>query len=314
MKVFLAGASGVVGTRLVPLLQSAGHEVVGMARSETSAEVLWRSGATVAIADGLDRDAVVRAVCDHRPDAIVHHMTAIPASIDLRRLDDDFAPTNRLRTEGTENLLAAARAAGVRRLVAQSFGGWIYEPSGDQPRGEDAPLLTRPPGAASRTLAGIRRLEEVVTSTDGVDGLALRFGFFYGAGTSMGPGGSVVEAARRRRLPVIGDGRGVWSFCHVEDAAAATLAALEGGAPGVYNVADDEPAPVGEWLPALADALAAKRPMRVPAWVGRLATGEVGVSWMTANAGISNAKARRDLGWEPRYPTWRDGFRTGLAA
>lgn len=312
MKVFLAGATGVVGSRLVPLLLEAGHQVVGMARSPSSADHLWQSGATVVVADGLDRAAVIEAVCEHRPEAIVHHMTAIPGSINLRKLDDDFATTNRLRTEGTDNLLAAARAAGVRRVVAQSFGGWTYQPDGGGPRSEDAPLLSNPPQAASRTLAAIRHLETSVPSTDGIDGLALRFGFFYGPGTSMGIGGSVVEAVRKRRLPVIGSGAGIWSFCHIDDAAGATLAALERGAPGLYNVCDDEPARVSEWLPALAAALGAKRPMRVPAWVGRLAAGELGERWMTANAGLSNAKAKRDLDWQPRVPTWRDGFATGL--
>lgn len=314
MKVFLAGATGVVGTRLLPLLHGAGHEVVGMARSPGAADLVTAAGATAVVADGLDRDAVVAAVAASHPDVIVHHMTAIPGAINPRKLDDDFAQTNRLRTKGTDNLLAAARAAGVRRIVAQSFGGWVYELGGDRPAAETDPLLADPPPTARRTLDAIRHLERAVTGTDGVDGIALRFGFFYGPATSMGTGGSVVAEARKRRLPVIGSGTGVWSFCHVDDAAGATLAALERGAPGVYNVCDDEPARVVDWLPVLAAAVDAPRPMRVPTWIGRMAAGEVAVRWMTRNAGLSNGKAKRELGWQPRFPTWRDAFRTGIGA
>ena len=315
MRVFVAGATGAIGRRLVPQLVSAGHEVVGTTRSERGAAAIEAAGATPAIADGLDRDAMTRAVLAARPDVVVHQMTAL-SSIggNLRRFDRDFELTNRLRTEGTDHLLAAARAAGARRFVAQSFAGWPYARAGGRVKTERDPLDPDPPRAMRETLAAIRHLEEAVTGAADLDGLALRYGGFYGPGTSIAPDGAHAEMIRRRRFPIVGDGGGVWSFVHVNDAAAATVAAIERGAPGVYNVVDDEPAPVAEWLPELAAALGAKPPRRVPLWVGRLATGDAGVSLMTQVRGASNEKARRELGWRPRHATWRTGFRDALGA
>jgi nucleoside-diphosphate-sugar epimerase len=312
MKVFVAGASGAAGKRLVPALVEGGHSVVGMTRSAEKADLLRALGAEPVVADGLDRDAVTEAVAAARPDAVIHQLTALTRLKSFRRFDRDFALTNRLRTEGLDHLLAAARAAGARRFVAQSYGNWSYEPTGDGPKAEEDPLDPSPPRNQTETLAAIRHLEEAVTGAGGIDGLALRYGNFYGPGTSLALDGDLVELVRKRRLPIVGDGGGVWSFVHVDDVATATVAALERGAPGIYNVADDEPAPVAEWLPELARAVGAKPPRRVPVWIGRIAAGEVGVSMMTRIRGASNARAKRELGWAPRYASWREGFRTGL--
>jgi nucleoside-diphosphate-sugar epimerase len=313
MKVFVAGATGAVGKRLVPLLVANGHEVVGTTRSAERAGALRKMGAEPVVVDVLDRDAVIAAVTEARPDAIVHQATALTGlGSNLRRLDRVFAPTNRLRTEGTDNLLAAARAAGVRRFVAQSFAGWPYAREGGPVKSEEDPLDANPPKPVSATLAAIRHLESAVTGADGIEGLALRYGGFYGPGTSLAEAGQHVELIRKRRFPIVGSGAGVWSFLHIDDAATATLAAVERGAPGVYNVVDDEPAPVSVFLPELAKAIGAKPPRHVPLWVGRIAAGEVGVIMMTEIRGASNAKAKRELGWRPRWASWREGFRSGL--
>jgi nucleoside-diphosphate-sugar epimerase len=244
---------------------------------------------------------------------VIHQLTAIPPDASLRRFDREFELTNRLRTEGTDHLIAASRAAGARRFVAQSFGGWPYAREGGPVKTEEDPLDTSPPAPFRRTLDALRHLETAVVGAEGLEGLALRYGFFYGPGTSIGEGGPILDAVRRRRLPIVGGGGGIWSFVHVDDAARATVAASERGAPGVYNVADDEPAPVSEWLPALAEAVGAKPPRRVPAILGRLGAGEAAVVLMTQIPGASNAKAKRELGWQPAYSSWREGFRTGLA-
>ena len=313
MKVFVAGATGVIGNRLVPLLCDGGHEVTAMTRSPAKADSLRELGADPVVADGLDPDAVVRAVSAARPDVVVHQMTALSQmGGNLRRFDRDFLLTNRLRIEGTDALLAAARQSGTRRFVAQSFAGWPYAREGGWVKTEDDPLDPSPPPAMRRTVAAIGHLERAVTSAEGIEGVVLRYGSFYGPGTSISVGGQHAELVRRRRFPIVGNGAAHWSFLHVDDAAAATLAAIQGGAPGVYNIVDDEPAPVSEWLPHLASALGAKPPRRVPLWVGRLATGDVGVSLMTEARGASNAKAKRELGWRPRYGSWRSGFREGL--
>jgi 2-alkyl-3-oxoalkanoate reductase len=313
MKIFVAGASGALGRPLVPALVSAGHSVVGMTRSPGKADALRAAGAEPVVADALDRDAVMDAVRRAEPEVVVHQLTAIPPNASLRRFDREFELTNRLRTEGTDHLIAASRSAGVRRFVAQSFGGWSYAREGVPVKTEEDPLDPSPPEQFRRTLDAIRYLEAAVAGAEGPEGLALRYGWFYGPGTSIGEGGPIVEGVRRRRLPIVGGGGGIWSFIHVGDAARATVAASERGAPGVYNVADDEPAAVSEWLPALASALGAKPPRRVPAILGRLGTGEAGVVMMTQIRGASNAKAKRDLGWQPAHASWREGFRTGLA-
>jgi nucleoside-diphosphate-sugar epimerase len=310
MRIFLAGATGAIGGRLVPLLLEAGHEVTGTTRSPAKADMLRAAGAEPVIADGLDRDAIVAAIAAARPDAIVHQLTALGDLTSLRNLDGAFALTNRLRTEGTDNLLAGAREAGTRRFVAQSFTGWPYARTGGPVKTEDDPLDPDPVPSMSKTLAAIRRLEQTVTQAGGI---ALRYGGFYGPGTGLTPGGDQVELIRKRRFPIVGDGGGVWSFIHIDDAAAATLAALERGTPGaLYNVVDDDPAPVREWLPALAAAAGAKPPRRLPRWLARVVAGESVATMMTEIRGASNAKAKRELGWEPAHPSWREGFRAAL--
>ena len=313
MRIFLAGATGAVGSRLAPLLVEAGHEVTGTTRSPQKAESLRAAGVEPAVVDGLDRDAVVAAVVAARPDAVVHELTALAEMNDLRDFDAAFALTNRLRTEGTEHLLAGAREAGARRFVAQSYAGWPYAPTGGPVKTEDDPLDPEPVASMSKTLAAIRRLEATVTGAPEIEGIVLRYGALYGPGTGLTKGGEQVELVRKRRFPIVGDGGGVWSFVHVDDAAAATLAALERGAPGIYNVVDDEPAPVRAWMPALAKAAGAKPPRRLPRWLARLAAGEAVATMMTESRGASNAKAKRELGWQPAHPSWREGFISALA-
>jgi nucleoside-diphosphate-sugar epimerase len=312
MKVFVAGATGAVGKRLVPLLVSQGHEVVGMTRSARKADSVRRMGAEPTVADGLDASAVRQAVERAEPEAVIHQMTALSGAKSFRRFDREFAGSNKLRIQGTDHLLAAARAVGAKRFIAQSYGNWNYERTGTERKTEEDPFDPDPPANQRGTLEAIRYVEDTVTRADYLDGIALRYGNFYGPGTGFAKDGDLVEAVRKRRLPIVGDGAGVWSFIHVDDIASATAAALERGARGVYNVVDDEPAPVSEWLPELARAIGAKPPRHVPVWIGRLATGEVGVSMMTRIRGASNAKAKRELGWAPSYASWRQGFRSGL--
>jgi nucleoside-diphosphate-sugar epimerase len=264
------------------------------------------------VADALDRDAVLAAVVAARPEVVVHELTALAQMTDFRKLDEGFALTNRLRTEGTDHLLAAARAAGARRFVAQSFAGWPCARVGGPVKTEDDPFDPDPPPQLRRALDAIRHLESAVLGTEGIEGVVLRYGGFYGPGTSAGAGGFLLDDLRRRRFPIVGAGTGVWSFVHIDDAATATVAAVERGAPGVYQIVDDDPAPVAEWLPALAAAVGARPPRRVPAWVARLVGGAHGVVLMTEVRGASNAKARRELGWRPAWPSWRQGFREGL--
>ncbi len=312
MKVFLAGATGVIGRRLVPLLTRAGHNVFGMARSPGAVMGLRAAGAVPLTADALDRQAVTAAVARAAPDVVVHQLTAIPPRLDIRHFDRDFALTNRLRKEGTDHLLAAARAAGAQRFVAQSFAGWPYARSGGPVKSEEDPLDPDPPPRLRATLEAIRHLESAVAGSETPVGLVLRYGAFYGPGTSISRGGSLVEEISRRRVPIVGDGGGIWSFLHIDDAAQATLAAIERGPAGIYNIVDDEPAPVSAWLPALASAVGAKPPRRIPAWVARFAIGRHGVVMLTEARGASNQKAKRELGWTPRWQSWRDGFRRGL--
>ena len=315
MKVFVAGATGALGTQLVPLLVAHGHDVVGMTRTPAKADRLRHAGARPVVADALDGDAVGGAVGEAEPDVIVHQLTAIPPKINMRRFEREFALTNRLRTEGTDHLLSAGRAAGVRRFVAQSNAS-LYARIGGSTKREDAPLDDDPPPEMREGLAALRHLEAAVTGARWTEGLVLRYGWFYGPGTSIAldPLGSQIELVRRRQVPVVGGGTGVWSFVHIEDAAAATVAAVEGGPAGTYNIVDDEPAPVSAWVPALAAAVGAKRPRHVPRWVGRLAAGEWATTAMTELRGAANDKAKRDLGWQPRWSTWRLGFAKGLEA
>jgi 2-alkyl-3-oxoalkanoate reductase len=311
MKVFVAGASGAVGKRLVPLLVESGYDVVAMTRSPEKEAALGEMGAEPVVADGLDRAAVRKAVMRSEPEVVVHEMTALAEMTNVRNFDKEFALTNRLRTEGTNHLLEAATTVGARRLIAQSYGNW-YERTGSRAGTEEDPLDPHPPAKQRRSREAIRRLEEAVVGAEEIEGIALRYGSFYGPGTGISEDGEIAALVRKRRLPIVGDGGGVSSFVHVDDAAAATVAAIEHGAPGVYNVCDDEPVAVADWLPDLARVLGAKPPRRIPVWLGRVAMGEVGVSLMTQIGGASNAKAKRELGWQPRYKSYRDGFRNGL--
>jgi 2-alkyl-3-oxoalkanoate reductase len=309
VRVFLAGATGVVGRRLVPLLLAAGHEVTGMARSPERADAVAALGARPAIADALDAEAVLAAVRGAAPDAVVHQLTSIPQRINPRSMERDFALNDRLRSEGTRHLVDAARRSGASRIVAQSIA-FAYAPG---PRGtihtEQDPLYLDAPRPFARSARAVHELEQAVLA---VDGVVLRYGYFYGPGCSISGAGSLCRDVARRRLPIIGKGEGVWSFIHIDDAAQATVAALQRGAPGAYNIVDDDPAPVARWLPQLAEALGAPRPLRVPALLARPAAGSYGVATMTQAQGASNALAKRELGWTPAHSSWREGFRTAL--
>lgn len=308
MRVFVAGATGAIGRQLVPRLVEAGHEVHGMTRSESRRAMLRDLGATPVVADALEPEQVAGAVAEAQPDVIVHQLTAI-GPIDTRHMDRDFAATNRLRTEGTDHLLSAGQAVGVKRFVAQgiaSFGA--YARTGGTVKSEEDPLDPTPAREMRAVHGAIRHLEDAVLGAGWTEGIVLRYGVFYGPGTTLTPGGDQLELIRKRKFPVVGGGAGVWSFIHVADAAEATVAAIEGGRRGVYNVVDDDPAAVAEWVPAVAQALGAKKPMRVPRFLGRLAAGETGVVMMTEVRGASNAKARRELDWRPAHPSWRQAM------
>ncbi len=312
MRIFLAGATGAVGRRLLPMLTGTGHQVVGTTRSSERARALEATGAQGVVLDALDRAAVLAAVTEARPDVVIHELTALAGPANLRKFDDWFAQTNRLRTEGTDNLLTAARAVGARRFIAQSYAGWPSGRTGRAITTEEDPLDPHPTAASRLSLAAIAHLESAVTAADDLEGVVVRYGSLYGPGTALGSNGELLEMVRRRRLPIVGGGGGIWSHVHVEDAAGATLLTLDHGAPGVYNIVDDEPAPVSEWLPAFADAVGAKPPLRIPGWLARPLLGEHGIAMMTSIRGSSNVKAKRELGWKLRYPSWRQGFRTGL--
>ncbi len=313
MKIFVAGASGAIGRRLVPKLVEQGHDVTGTTRSAGNTALIARLGAQPVVLDGLDPDAVMRAVGAAEPEVVIHQMTSLTGWSDIKRFDEGFAMTNRLRTEGVDNLIRAAQAAGARRLLVQSYSGLTNIREGGSVKTEDDPYDPNPPRGVSESFAAIRHLEAVVPAAEGLEGLVLRFGPLYGPGTSLGEGGVYPELVHKRQFPIVGDGGGIWSFVHVDDAASATVAAVERGAPGIYNIVDDEPAPVAEWLPWLAEVIGAKPPRRVPAWLGRLFVGETGIMMLTQLRGSSNAKAKRELGWAPRWSTWRDGFDKGLS-
>lgn len=310
MRIFVAGASGAIGRELVPRLVAAGHEVHGMTRSTSKQGLLYELGAVPVVADALDPEQVAEAVARARPDVIVHQLTAIPQALDLRHPDRAFELTNRLRTEGTDHLLSAAQAVGVRRFVVQSNIA-AYARTGAAVKSEEDPIDASPAGVMQANVAAIRHLEEAVLGAGWTEGIVLRYGWFYGPGTSMAPGMDSYELVRKRKFPLVGDAGGVWSFIHIADAAEATVAAVEHGSRGIYNVVDDDPAAVAEWLPALAQTLGAKKPMRVPRFVGRLFAGEFGVVLMTEIRGASNAKAKRELAWRPAHASWREGFATG---
>jgi 2-alkyl-3-oxoalkanoate reductase len=305
MRVLVAGASGAIGTRLVPQLIERGHEVTGTFRSPGNAERVRALGAEPLALDLLDPPAVRRAVLEARPEAIIHQATALANVRFARNLDRSFALTNRLRTEGTDALLAAAREAGVRRFVAQSFASYRYARDGGPVKTEDDPLDPDPPAVARQTNIAMSYLDQAVT---GAGGIALRYGGFYGPGDD-----GLAGPVRKRQFPVIGDGAGVSSFIHLDDAAAATVLALEHDGAGLYNIVDDEPAPMREWLPVLARALGAKPPRHVPRWIARVVAGG-GLVMMAESRGASNARAKRELGWTLRYPSWRQGFAAAYGA
>jgi len=305
MRVFVAGATGAIGRQLVPRLVAAGHDVHGMTRSDSKQAMLHELGAVPVVADALDPVQVAQAVARARPEVIVHQLTAI-GELDLRHFARAFAPTNLLRTEGTDHLLSAGQAVGVRRFVAQSNGAFAYARTGGAVKGEEDPLDPSPAREMRAMVSAVRHLEEAVLGAEWTEGIVLRYGAFYGPGTSLAPGEEQFELVRERKFPLAGDGGNVWSFIQTGDAAEATVAAVEHGGRGVYNIVDDDPAPVAEWLPALARILGAKKPVRVP----RLAAGEAGAVLMTELRGASNAKAKRELGWQPARPSWRQGFAT----
>ena len=309
MRVFVAGASGAIGRRLVPQLLEAGHEVTGMTRSEAGAERIRAAGAEAAVCDVFDAEALRGAIQGASPEVVIHQLTALPTEFDIRKID--YGPTNRVRTEGTRNLIGAAIHGGARRMLAQSIA-FLYAPEGDRVLDESARPFTDGPAPFGEAVAATIDMERQVTGTPELDGLVLRYGWFYGPGTYYASDGSLAEETRKRRQPIVGGGHGVSSFIHVDDAASATVAAVEHGAPGVYNVTDDDPAPMREWIPVYAQALGAKPPLKLPKWVARLAAGGMAATLATGLRGASNAKAKRELGWEPRYSSWREGFREAL--
>ncbi|HTU28851.1 MAG TPA: NAD(P)-dependent oxidoreductase [Solirubrobacteraceae bacterium] len=319
MKVFIAGATGVLGRALVPQLVTQGHEVIGMTRSTAKQDLVRSLGARPVVADALDPDAVAAAVAAAEPEVIVHELTALGGKMSAKDMrHPESAPmaltTNRLRIEATDHLLAAGRAVGARRFVAQSFAAFRYARSGGPVLTEDDPLDPEPPAPLRPGVAALLHLERAVTSIEWGEGVVLRYGGFYGPGTSMSlaPDSPLAAPIRKRWFPIIGGGTGIWSYIHIDDAASATAAAVERGDSGIYNIADDEPAAVREWLPVLAGVLGAKPPRRIPRWLGRLVAGEGAVVMMTQGRGSSNAKAKRELGWTLEYPSWRQGFVRGL--
>jgi nucleoside-diphosphate-sugar epimerase len=319
MKIFVAGATGVLGRLVVPQLVAGGHEVVGMTRSASKQDLIRSLGARPVVADALDADAVAQAVMAAEPEVIVHELTALSGKLSARDMRHPersalATMTNRLRTEATDHLLAAGRAVGARRFVAQSFGAFRWARTGGPVLSEADPIDPNPPGAMRPALVGILHVERMVPAIEWGEGLVLRYGGFYGPGTaiSLAPDAQMATPIRKRLFPIIGDGGGVWSHVHIDDAAAATVAAVDRGQPGIYNIVDDEPAPVREWLPVLASALDAKPPRRIPRWLARLAAGEMATLMMTEARGSSNAKAKRELDWRLRYPSWRQGFAQGL--
>jgi nucleoside-diphosphate-sugar epimerase len=305
MHVFIAGGTGAIGTRLIPQLVERGHRVTATTRDPAKLAALRRLGADAVVVDGLDGAAVGEAVASAAPDAVVHQMSSLAGKLDPKHFDRSFALTNRLRTQGLDHLVAAAQATGVQHIVAQSFTGWPNIRSGGWVKDEEDPLDPEPPKAQRESLAAIRYLEETVQKEDGT---VLRYGGFYGDASD-----AMIPLVRKRQFPLVGGGTGYTSWVHLDDAASATVLALEQGARGIFNIVDDEPAPASEWLPYLADCVGAKPPLRLPVWAARLAAGEVAVSMLTRTRGSSNARAKRELGWELRWPSWRQGFRHGLA-
>lgn len=311
MKVFVAGATGVIGRRLVPALVSAGHDVTGTSRSAQGVESIIALGGEGVVMDGLDPSRVRSVVVAAEPEVMIHQLTSIK-TFDSKNFDASLAVTNRLRTEGTDNLLVAAIAAGASGFIAQSFTGWTNERIGGPVKSEQDPLDAFPSKSATESLDAIGHLESIVTGANRLEGLVVRYGNLYGPGTGFAVGGDIYEAVSDRKFPVVGHGTGVWSFIHVDDAVEATIQALDHGSRGLYNVVDDEPAPLSEWLPFLAEVVGAKPPRRLPVWMARPMVGEQGIRLMTEIRGSGNTKAKLELNWKPQYPSWRDGFGAAL--
>ncbi len=310
MRVFVAGASGVIGRSLVPRLVAAGHEVTGISRKQGGADEIRAAGAEAAICDALDPAAVEDAVIEANPEAIVSELTSLPTDYDLRTID--YEPTNRLRVEGGRHLISAGRKVGARRFISQSIA-FVYDPQGDWVKDEEAPTYVDPPGRFAPGLVATLTSEREAVAAEGMEGLVLRYGQFYGPDTYFDHDGSIAKQVRKRRFPIVGRGDGVFSFIHVDDAADATVAAVERGPAGVYNVVDDDPAPIRDWLPVYAMQIGAKRPLRVPVLLARLVGGKAAAAMSTSLRGASNAKAKRELGWQPAHPSWRQGFSEALA-
>jgi nucleoside-diphosphate-sugar epimerase len=307
MKVFLAGATGAIGRRLVPQLVEAGHEVIATTRSKEKLSALYDLGAEPVLCDVFDAGRLGSVIARAEPDAVINELTDLPQSLNPRKLKEYYAANNRVRREGTRNLLSAALGVGVRRFLVQGAAYW-YAPTGGSVKTEAAPLYLDAPTPIGPAVETINEVEEAVLSAEGLDGIVLRYGFFYGPGTWYAKDGDVGRQVRKRRYPMIGQGEGTYSFIHVDDAASATVAALERARPGVYNVVDDDPATATEWMPIYAEALGAKRPPRVPAFVARMIAGDALVRWMLGLRGASNEKVKRELGWHPQYESWRRGF------
>lgn len=311
MRILVAGAAGAIGLRLIPRLVADGHSVVGLTRSSRKASRIRELGAEPAVVDALDRAAVRAAVAMSRPEVLIHELTALEGQNDLRHFDRAFAMTNRLRMEGTDNLLSVARESGIGRIIAQSFCGWPYARIGGQIKSETDPLDPNPPKECRCTLAAIQHVEQAVTTLPAITGIVLRYGALYGPDSGI-LASSVIDQLKRRRMPLVGKANGWWSFVHVDDAAAATALAVRGGNPGIYNVVDDDPAPVREWLPALAQFSKSPQPVRVPVWLARILAGKHLVNMMTEARAGSNAKAKRELGWSLLFGSWRQGFASSL--
>jgi len=313
MKIFILGGTGVIGRYLVPLLVSEGHEVTALVRSAERISEAEKIGAKGVTADVFNEEELISLIKKNESEIIIHQLTALAGVTgNFRKFDQEFELTNRFRTVVTDTLLKAAELTGVRRFIAQSFCGWPFAREGGLVKTEEDPLDPDPPASLSRTLNAIKHLESAVQKSGKVEALALRYGLFYGPGTSIAKDGAIINLIRNRKFPIVGDGGGIWSFAHIKDAAGATVKAVSKGDPGVYNIVDDEPAPVSTWLPFLADVLEVKPPRKIPVWLGRMSLGEAGISMMTKIRGGSNVKAKRNLGWEPFYATWRDGFVNGL--
>lgn len=309
MRIFLAGATGAIGRRLIPQLVSAGHTVIAATRSPGKAHELMQQGAEPAIVDVLDKDAIHKVVVSARPDVVIHELTALANVMSYRNFDSALAETNRLRTEGLDNLIAAAHASGATRFIAQSYAGWPTGGGGERVKSETAPLDPAPLKSMVKSLDAIRHIETTVPAIAGLNGIVLRYGHLYGAGTGFSETGAMVKLVKRRAFPIIGGGHGIWSFLHIDDAASATQVALTRGGAGIYNIVDDDPSEVCEWLPALAKAAGAPPPYSIPKWLGIIVAGKSVVFQMTSIRGLSNDKARRTLLWEPRQTTWREGFK-----